>query len=562
MRRSRHLPIVFLLVPLFLVQCKNKQAVAPAPEKDIVVKPASLPERVTADLKHTIHFLKDNKGMLNDSVDIGYPSLIDSLYDSHQYQAFWFNDDKWKPVADSLFAYLDSAELHGLFPQDYHSLLLKNFRQQLQKDTNARKNAALYARADIMMSDALLLLSHDLKRGRLPFDSVTLRKDTVLSDSFYAANFDAVMKAGAVDTVLRQLEPKLAGYDSLIAYLPAFLHKAKFTTYTYLKYPYDDSVAFFRLLAKRLHETGNYQDSIPPDDTTAFKKVITRYQNKYGFNPTGHISDPLIDKLNNTDQEKFRRIAITLDRYKLLPDTLPAVYAWVNLPAFQLSVFDDDTVTFQSKVIVGNPKTRTPVLTSEISNFITMPQWTVPYSIFYKEILPKIKEDTSYLTKQNLMVVNDRDSVLDPRKIKWSKYKKEKNNFSYQIKQREGDDNSLGVIKFNFRNKYSVYLHDTNVRGMFARSNRAISHGCVRVKEWNKMADFLVRNDTLKFPADTLTAWISRKEKHLVGGFRKVPIFIRYFSIEGREGKLRFYDDIYDEDRYLSQKYFYGKVVL
>ncbi len=562
MRRSRPLQITTsLLVLLFLLQCKNKQAPLP-PVKDIVLTAENLPERVTADLKHTIHFLKDNKGMLNDTVQINYPGFIDSLYNASQYHPLWFNNEQWKPVADSLFSYLDSAALHGLFAQDYHSVILYNFRRQLAADSNARKNAALFARADILMSDALLLLEHDLKRGRIPFDSVTLRRDTVLTDSFYAVHFNAVLQIAAVDTVLKQLEPKLPGYDSLIAYIPVFLRKAKFTPYTYLKYPYDDSVAFFNLLATRLRETGNYPDSLPPADTVDFKKVITKYQNKYGFNPTGHISDPLIDKLNNTDQEKFRRIAITLDRYKLLPDTLPSIRAWVNLPAFQLSVFDADTLSFQSKVIVGNPKTRTPVLTSEISNFITMPQWTVPYSIIFKEMLPRIKTDTGYLNRQNLMVVDDRDSVLDPKKIKWSKYTKEKNNFPYQIKQREGDDNSLGVIKFNFRNRYSVYLHDTNVRGMFAKSNRAISHGCVRVKEWDKMADFLVRNDSLKFPADTLRAWIGRKEKHLVGGFHRVPIFIRYFTIEGREGRLRFYDDIYDEDRYLSQKYFAGKTVL
>ncbi len=96
-----------------------------------------------------------------------------------------------------------------------------------------------------------------------------------------------------------------------------------------------------------------------------------------------------------------------------------------------------------------------------------------------------------------------------------------KTHFPYQLKQREGDDNSLGVIKFNFRNKYSVYLHDTNVRWRFGNSYRAISHGCVRVKEWEKLANFLVRYDTtatgvLKIPSDTIKAYIARSEKHHV----------------------------------------------
>jgi murein L,D-transpeptidase YcbB/YkuD len=148
------------------------------------------------------------------------------------------------------------------------------------------------------------------------------------------------------------------------------------------------------------------------------------------------------------------------------------------------------------------------VLTSEISNFITMPQWTVPYSIIFKEMLDKIRKDTNFLASQNLMVVDDNDSVINPRTINW--YKLNKTHFPYQLKQREGDDNSLGVIKFNFRNKYNVYIHDTNVRWMFSKSYRAISHGCVRVKEWDKLANYLVRNDTLHYPKDTLKAYITR----------------------------------------------------
>jgi len=156
-------------------------------------------------------------------------------------------------------------------------------------------------------------------------------------------------------------------------------------------------------------------------------------------------------------------------------------------------------------------------------------------------------------------VVDKNDSVLDPHKINWKKLNK--NHFPYQLKQQEGDNNSLGVIKFNFRNKYSVYLHDTNVRWMFGKSFRAVSHGCVRVQQWEKLSDFLVRNDTMKYHPDTLRAWIKRQEKHVVSGFKRVPVFIRYFTCEGKDGHIKFYDDIYAEDKILREKYFAGKSV-
>jgi len=188
-----------------------------------------------------------------------------------------------------------------------------------------------------------------------------------------------------------------------------------------------------------------------------------------------------------------------------------------------------------------------------------MPQWTVPFSIIFKEMLPNIIKDSNFLAKENLMVVDNNDSVLDPHTINWRKLNKK--NFPYQLKQREGDDNSLGVIKFNFRNKYSVYLHDTNVRWRFSNSYRAISHGCVRVKEWNKLANYLVRNDTLRIPPDTIKAYIARGEKHMFSGFHKLPLYIRYYTCEGKNGKIIFYEDIYDEDRNLIQKYFANKSV-
>jgi murein L,D-transpeptidase YcbB/YkuD len=558
MTKGRILLLLFGCFPVFLLQCKNNPR--QAPEKDIVHNPARLSERTADDIRSTLGYLKENQGKLNDSVRLAFTTLVDSLYEANNYRPQWFREDQTLPAGDSLLNFIRDCRLWGLFPGDYHAGTLFFIRRVFQYDSNARKNAALWARADLLMTDAFFLLAKHLKQGRIPYDSVTLRTDSVLPSRFYTSALYQALQQDNVDSVLHGLEPKWRGYDSLKACIPQFLAGASFTPYTYLPYPYTDSADFFHLLQKRLEETGDLPADTPPLDSLAFRNAIKKYQKQYGFRLTGRISDPLIDRLNNTDQEKFRRIAITLDRYKQLPDSMPETYAWVNLPAYMLEVWDHDTLIFSSRVIVGGPQTRTPVLSSEISNFITMPQWTVPYSIIFKEMLPKIRKDSLFLDKENLMVVDKNDSVLDPRKINW--YKLNKNHFPYQIKQRQGDDNSLGVIKFNFRNKYSVYLHDTNVRWMFGKSYRAISHGCVRVQQWKKLADFLVRNDTLKYPSDTLKAWIARQEKHVISGFHRLPLFIRYFTCEGKGGRIVFYDDIYDEDRYLSQKYFANKSVV
>jgi murein L,D-transpeptidase YcbB/YkuD len=548
---------LFLLCQCF-VGCREKIKVKP-PVRDIVQKKEVWEERTAKNLRQYLDYAMENNGKLNDSMSVTHIRLLNAYYKENNYNLLWSVRGSTKYIGTKLVEFIKNSREYGLFPQDYGIDKMGKIQQQILVDTNAKNDATLWVRNDLFLSDAFMSLTKDLKQGRLAFDSVTLRKDTVLPDSFYLGLLKKAIVRNEVEQTLHEVEPHNPAYDSIKAYLPLFLDSAKFVNYTFLSYPYSDSIRFFKLLQKRL-----YEDSVMPllytrIDTILLAKSIAKYQRKKGMRPTGKVDDALVRSLNNYDAEKFKRIAINLDRYKLLPDTFPTTYIWVNLPSYNLKVWDSGSIAFESRVIVGASKTRTPVLTSEVVNFITYPQWTVPYSIIFKEMLPEIMKDSNYLAKQNLMVVDDNDSILDPKLIDWHKVSKK--NFPYLIKQRQGDDNSLGIIKFNFRNKYSVYLHDTNARWLFGKSERALSHGCVRVKEWQKMADFLIRNNQLKFPADTLKAWFKRQEKHVVTGFPKIPIYIRYFTCEGTNGKLKFFEDIYGEDQLLTEKYFSNKIL-
>jgi L,D-transpeptidase YcbB len=551
--------LVILLAGLVCtVQCCTDDKHSPEPTNS-ANDPGLMKDRISENIKNILSQARENNNQLNGSVNLTYSTLIDSIYENNNYQPIWSAVPSWLPRGDSLFRFIENAKTYGLFPEDYHYPSLALIHRVFLADSLAQKNASFWAQADVMLTDAFFLLVKHLRLGRLQFDSVTLRTDSILSYEFYHKKLDEALQSGNMTSVLHPMEPHSKGYDSLKAYLKDFLAKATFKPFTRLVYPYRDSLSFFRLLDKRLREMGLLTTDMPVADSATIATVLKKWQKEQGFKITGKLSDLLVTKLNDTEREEFVRIAINLDRYKLLPDSLPQTYVWVNLPSYMLQVFDSDTLVFQSRIIVGGTQTRTPLLTSEISNFITYPQWTVPYSIIFKEMLPKIKKDVNYLDKQNLMVVDMNDSVLDPHMINWARLNK--NHFPYQIKQKQGDDNSLGVIKFNFRNKYSVYMHDTNARLLFSKSFRALSHGCVRVKEWQKLANYLVRNDTSRYGPDTLKAWIKRQEKHLVGGFPKLPVFIRYFTCEGKDGRIRFYDDIYGEDKYLLEKYFADKTV-
>ncbi|HVS95687.1 MAG TPA: L,D-transpeptidase family protein [Puia sp.] len=546
-----------LLISTIFFSCHGKPA-GPA-ETDHVSNPRKMDRHVGTDLRSVLQYAADHEDRMNDTTVLVYRRLEDSVYQGNGYTPLWSDKEHWLPVSDSLLAFIRDSKEYGLFPSDYHWTALSFIQRIVQEDSNARKNAAIWTRGDLLLTDAFFGLVKDLRHGRLDFDSVTLRKDSVLPDTLFIRTLAAARGAGTIGPVLDSLEPHHPGYDSLKRYLKAFLATAHFKRNTWLDYPYKDSMVFYTSLGHRLQESNYIDSSVTQFDTTMLKSAIRQYQKVNKLKVTGRPTQEMVDMMNNGDWEKFKRVAINMDRYKHLPDTLPKTYVWVDLPGYFLQVVDSDTVVFESKVIVGAPKTRTPLLTSEISNFVTYPQWTVPISIIMKEMLPQIKKNVNYLQKQNLMVVDDNDSVRDPTKINWRRLNK--NNFPYQLKQRQGDDNSLGVMKFNFKNKYDVYLHDTNVRWMFDKSYRALSHGCVRVKEWRKLSDFLIRKDTMRYHPDTLRAWIARQEKHTVYGFAKVPIFLRYYTVVGRKGRLVFYEDIYGEDRELRNRYFARKPI-
>jgi hypothetical protein len=243
---------------------------------------------------------------------------------------------------------------------------------------------------------------------------------------------------------------------------------------------------------------------------------------------------------------------------------MPQKYIWVNLPSFYLKVIEDDTVTLKSKIVCGKPSTPTPQITSAISDMVIYPTWTVPVSIIKKEMLPGLKKNSAYLEKKGLKLYDKNGDVVDPATINWTKYSK---GIPYKIKQGSGDKNALGVMKFNFLNPFDVYLHDTNQRYFFNNSMRALSHGCVRVQNWKELANFIAQTDSanlaigdsLSYNADSINSWIAKKLRHKIPVKYKIPLFIRYISCEATNGKLVFYDDIYDEDKNLADRFFSGK---
>jgi hypothetical protein len=170
-----------------------------------------------------------------------------------------------------------------------------------------------------------------------------------------------------VATVIDSLEPTIKGYHELKAGIKKFLDTAVFRDYTYVPYPVYDSMGFIHALPKRLFEEGLLDSSFAEKDSVQVARAVRKYQQKKKLKADGKAGNETIRSLNLTDKDKFFRIALSLDKYKMLPAKMPDQYLWVNLAGYYLQLWQNDSIALYSKVVCGKPITRTPELTSSIS---------------------------------------------------------------------------------------------------------------------------------------------------------------------------------------------------
>ena len=557
--------IVFCTV---FISCRSHNNAAQSEKEKIVSRPEDMDRQTGKSIQNALAFASQHNGKIDDSIRLQLLAVVNSFYDNHDYDNVWSHKEKWDPLADSLYLFIQSAPLYGLFPNDYHFKYLQSLKTILDTDSLKRTDAVLWTKADLMLTDAFMHIVKDLKEGRLNHDSVSLNRKVAV-DSLYAGSLTLLLSDKQLTPLLNALEPKNTGYQELKNCIPHFLDSMDKRVYTYVPFPYKqgnakDSLSFIKSLQKRLNESKciDFTDKLP--DSLQLTAAVKTYQKQKGIKQDGLITSSLVKKMNNNDVERFKRIAITLDKYKQLPDSMPERYIWVNLPAYYLQVWDHDTIVMNSKIICGNPATRTPLLNSYITDMVTFPTWTVPTSIIAKQFLPKLKNNPNYLSKLGMHLVNGKGETVSGGDVKWSKYTK---GIPFKVMQGSGDDNALGIFKFNFANAYAVYLHDTNQRYLFKNAVRALSHGCVRVQEWDKLAYYIARNDSLnlkegdslRYTVDSIKTWIDNKVNKRISVKNKVYLFIRYYTCEALKGRIKFYDDIYGEDKFIREKYFADK---
>jgi murein L,D-transpeptidase YcbB/YkuD len=561
---SRHFKFFLLLsnVVVFLfISCNNNNTSNKV--KNVSQLNASVAEIIK---KNNPSLLKDS-GKYENDVSLVFYKVVNQYYQKNNEEPTWSDNGKFNDLGKNLLSYLDTSIRDGLLKEQYHYKDLENIDSVFAKDSTQKLNAAIWAKADFLLTDAYFHILSDLKQGRLVSDSASWKNDASKYDAYFIQSLQNLKTGKQFSKIIDSVQPRFQNYMELKKGIQSFFDSMSKQTFTFVEYPYvksikSDSLTFFRQLHKRLGEEGylNY-DKNNLLDSVALSKVLIKYQSKKGLEVDGKVGGNLVNCLNLTDEVRLKRILITLDRYKLLTDPLPARYLMVNLPAYKFQLWDKGKLALTSKIICGKPGTPTPLLSAEINEMVIFPTWTVPSSIVSNEMLPGLRRSSGYLSRRGLSLYNDDGKRIDPSSVNWGKYR---SGIPYRIVQSSGNSNALGVMKFNFDNPFSVYLHDTNQRGLFNNSYRALSHGCVRVENWRGLANYIAtsdsatfsRNDTLRYNIDSISNWLEDKANRRIRVKNKLQLYIKYFTCEGENGKIIFHDDIYGEDRKLLQQFF------
>jgi murein L,D-transpeptidase YcbB/YkuD len=234
-------------------------------------------------------------------------------------------------------------------------------------------------------------------------------------------------------------------------------------------------------------------------------------------------------------EARIDQIVANLERWRWLPDALPADRVDVNVPGAMTALVKGGQVTLTMKAAPGRKTDRTPMLASSIKALVLNPPWNIPQSIAAKEVLPKARAHPGYLQTEQIRWVATSDG-------------------GRRLQQRAGPKSALGQIKFEFDNRFGVYLHDTPTKSAFDKTARMVSHGCVRLEKPKELATALLDGQA-DWTADTLTEAIDASGTRSVPLDRPMPVYLFYWTAyAGPDGRMIFYNDTYGWDRELLEK--------
>ena len=445
------------------------------------------------------------------------------FYDARNDTPVW--TDKTKAAAAS--ALLAQSADDGFDPKTYHTDALAT-----RPDT-----AAAIAKYDLLLTDGLLKYARDMRGLVSPY---SVEGDIALPER----GFDAVAALSAAlasnDPVkfLSAFSPPHAEYADL---KKAYIHYRDIAAHG--GWPEIPQTTKFKagedlpLLRERL----GFEQKVGDDLEAALKE----YQTRNGINADGALGKATLTLLNVPASERATEIMLNMERWRWLPAFAPR-YIEVNTADTTLKVIDNGKIILTSRIIAGRRASPTPMFFAQVEQVTVNPPWNVPDNIARHEMLPKLRRDPGYLAHEHIVIVDGPPDDPYGTSINWRGISAAK--FLYSFRQLPGDDNALGYVKLEMPNRFNSYLHDTPSRNLFARDDRHLSHGCMRVQEIQPLASYALTGD-VNAGLIQIKSLIDAHETKRIALDRKLPVYVLYWTaIADADGNVGFRSDVYGRD--------------
>jgi L,D-transpeptidase YcbB len=505
--------------------------------------PLAAQEDVRVELKLRVEQLRETGSLRIGGDQVRNPGALADLYELRRFAPAWTDAAR---VAE-LERAIGAVNADGLDPADYRAATLRTLRA-------GSSGAAVLADLDLVRTDALLRLVHDVRYGRAP----------ALGGAALGAACGTPTQAELAELARRVLDSN-GIRDAIVALRP--------THFTYVRLV--EALAELRrtqaaggweriadgpalrpgsadprvlALRRRLAAGGDLPPGAAPSDTLFDARVeaaLRRFQHRHALNDDGVLGPATRTELNVPVERRIEQVRVNLERARWLVNDLPPDFVAVNIAGAMVYLVRGGQVAFETRTVVGRTYTRTPVFRAEMRYIDLNPTWTVPPGIV-REVLTDARRDPDYLRRLDMRVLDRWGRPVQLSAAALGRYSA--SSFPYILRQQPGPLNPLGQIKFIFPNPYNVYLHDTPSKGLFEREQRTFSHGCIRVQDPRRLAE-LVLNDPARWSRGALDSAIAGGRTRTITLETPLPVLVLYWTaLADLHGELHFYRDVYGRD--------------
>jgi murein L,D-transpeptidase YcbB/YkuD len=472
-----------------------------------------------------------------------YENQYLDFYKQRNYEYAWFDTSGIAEQSHNFLNLLDNTINTLQDSSLYNEQLIKTYNKIAETDKKSISKKEI-EQAELSLTGQFFAYAAKVYKGS-DIDASELGWFIPRKKVDLTALLDSALKTKAKETEI--YAPLNAQYNQLQQYLTKYfeLDKIIADTIPRLAKPLKKGVHTDSLIPvkERLFVLGDLamKDTTNFFDSSLFA-AVKKFQRRTGLTVDGSIGNKMIEELNIPVKQRISQILINMERMRWLPAEKDTNYIVVNIPEYKMHVYDSGKLQYDMNVIVGKETNSTVIFTGNLKYIVFSPFWNVPPSIVEKEVVPGIKKDANYLAKNNMEITG-------------------KSNDLPVVRQKPGPNNSLGLVKFLFPNSYDIYFHDTPNHDLFSATNRSFSHGCIRLSEPKKFAQYLLRRDTATvWKEKVIDSCMHLPKEKWVTLDKTIPVSLVYFTAwVDKNGLLNFRKDIYGHDAKMSEKLFVKK---